>query len=160
MIFVTVGTQFPFDRLVEAIDLWSKENKDVAVFGQIGITKFQPQNIRFLSKMTSEAFGIEFQKAKVIVAHAGMGTIISSLLANKPIIIMPRDSNKNEHRNQHQFSTARKFSGYAGCYVAKDEYELVELLKNIDDLKGGVASSSNIALGNAIDLRIQKLFQN
>lgn len=42
-IFVTVGTQLPFDRLVKAVEAWVG-NHDVTAtsFAQIGATTFNP----------------------------------------------------------------------------------------------------------------------
>jgi len=36
VIFVTVGTQLPFDRLIRGVDLWAAEHPDIPVFGQTG----------------------------------------------------------------------------------------------------------------------------
>lgn len=36
MIFVTVGTQMPFDRLVEAVDQWASTRDRVNVFARSG----------------------------------------------------------------------------------------------------------------------------
>ena len=44
MIFVTVGTQLPFDRLVRAVDAWAAEHPQVDVFGQIGPASFRPKH--------------------------------------------------------------------------------------------------------------------
>ncbi|MCG8094946.1 MAG: glycosyl transferase family 28, partial [Candidatus Thiodiazotropha endolucinida] len=62
------------------------------------------------------------------VAHAGMGSILSSLSLGKPIIIMPRKASLGEHRNEHQMATAKRFQNRPGVYVAWDEKQLVVLL--------------------------------
>ena len=41
MIFVTVGYQMPFDRMVESIDRWAGRHPDAAIFAQIGPTEFR-----------------------------------------------------------------------------------------------------------------------
>jgi len=46
MILLSVGTQLPFSRLVDAVDLWAERNRDVRVVGQIGPQKHGlPQHI-------------------------------------------------------------------------------------------------------------------
>jgi UDP-N-acetylglucosamine transferase subunit ALG13 len=45
MIFLTVGTQFPFDRLVRAVDeAFDNGAIDEEVFAQIGETSYRPRN--------------------------------------------------------------------------------------------------------------------
>ena len=40
MIFVTVGSQLPFDRLVRAVDDWAAGNGGAAAFAQIGASSY------------------------------------------------------------------------------------------------------------------------
>ena len=42
MIFATVGTQLPFDRLIVALDQWAASSPDVEVFAQIGRGEYRP----------------------------------------------------------------------------------------------------------------------
>ena len=51
MIFVTVGTQLPFDRLVKTVEKWALESQTHDVFAQTGASNYQPSAIsssRFL----------------------------------------------------------------------------------------------------------------
>ena len=45
MIFVTVGTQLPFDRLIRAVDNWAKAAGRRDVFAQIGPASYRPLHI-------------------------------------------------------------------------------------------------------------------
>jgi len=136
MIFVTVGTQLPFDRLISTIDAWAGQNES-SIFAQVGKSKISPNNIEYAQFLTlSEAEDL-FRKASVIVSHAGMGSIISALKFKKPIIIFPRLAEKGEHRNNHQFATAKWLENKNGIKVAWDEAALMELLKDAEGLKSG-----------------------
>ncbi len=42
-IFLVVGTQFPFDRLVKLIDHWAAGKKHIQITGQIGYGKYKPE---------------------------------------------------------------------------------------------------------------------
>ena len=42
MIFVTVGHQMPFDRLIAAVDAWAGARGRSDVFAQIGTTSLRP----------------------------------------------------------------------------------------------------------------------
>jgi UDP-N-acetylglucosamine transferase subunit ALG13 len=133
MIFVTVGEQLPFDRLIRAIDEWGGTSKK-EFFAQIGRANYTPKHISFKAFLTPEEFKGKFMAAEVIVAHAGMGTIISALEFNKPIIVMPRQAELGEHRSNHQFSTAKRFLELNYITVAFNEAELKAKLENIAEL--------------------------
>jgi len=92
MIFVTVGAQMPFDRLVKTVDQWACERGRDDVFAQIGMTDYRPSNIQWTDFLTAEEFKQRFEAANVIVAHAGTGSIITALQLGKPILIMGESS--------------------------------------------------------------------
>jgi UDP-N-acetylglucosamine transferase subunit ALG13 len=107
MIFVTVGVQLPFDRLVRAVDAWAGERMRSDVFAQIGPSQYRPQHIEFRAFVEPPEFRRLVECADAVVAHAGMGSIITALELAKPLIVMPRRAELGEHRNDHQLSTAR-----------------------------------------------------
>ena len=73
-------------------------------------------------------------RCSVMVSHAGMGSIITALELGKPIIILARDHERNEHRNAHQSDTLRRFAHYPGIYPARDEAHVIELLDQSETL--------------------------
>ena len=52
--------------------------------------------------------------ADAIIAHAGMGTILTALEMGKPLLVMPRRAELGEHRNDHQLATAMRFADLGG----------------------------------------------
>jgi len=134
MIFVTVGAQMPFDRLVKTVDDWVGETGREDVFAQIGPTGVEPNHIQWTRFLNSEEFFEKFESADVIVAHAGMGTILSALQKKKPILVMPRRADLRETRNDHQVATANKLHELGNVEVAFDENELAAKLRRIDHL--------------------------
>lgn len=105
MIFVTVGSQLPFDRLIQGMDAWAGKNKEERVFAQIGDSKFKPTFLDYQAGLTAVAFREKFKEADVIVSHAGMGNVLLALELQKPLILMPRRAELKEHRNDHQMAT-------------------------------------------------------
>ena len=79
--------------------------------------------------------------AKAIVAHAGMGTILTALEMGKPLLVMPRRAALGEHRNDHQLATAHRFAELGRVNVAFDETELPLRLDELD----GVAAQPRIS---------------
>ncbi len=130
MIFVVVGTQEPFDRLIKYIDEWSAVSLYTDIIAQISNAKYIPKNFQWFDFITPEAFDDQFKNAELIISHAGMGTIISALQYSKPIIVMPRLAKFHEHRNDHQLATANSFSKLNMVNAAFNKEELFQLLNN------------------------------
>lgn len=124
MIFVTVGSQEPFDRLIIGVDQWARSRARSDVFAQIASSKLQPGHIKFTQFIEPSEFPRVMQEARLIVAHAGMGSIISALELGKPIVVMPRRADLRETRNDHQVATAGRFAAQEGVIVAAGEQDL------------------------------------
>lgn len=131
MIFVTIGTQAPFDRFIKIIDEIAPQLGE-EIIAQVYQCGFEPHNIKTVNFLAPDEFNELFEKARLIVSHAGMGTILSALQKHKPIIIFPRIASLGEHRNEHQLATARKFKELGGVYVAMNEEELRQLIVRSD----------------------------
>lgn len=137
MIFVTVGTQLPFDRMVRTVDAWAGQNRDVEVFGQVGPSDYRPRNMKWSAFLDAAQCRQWVERASVVVAHAGMGSVLTALELGKPIIVMPRRAHLGEHRNEHQLATARNLLAQGRVIVALDEAHLAEKLANLQMLSSG-----------------------
>jgi len=147
-IFVTVGAQMPFDRLTRTLDEWAGRNRQnpqnqqsgkvgCEVFAQIGPTDFEPRHMEFTRFLEPREFQARVEGADVLVAHAGMGSIITALQAGKPILVMPRRGELQETRNDHQIATAERFDKLGRVAVAFDEEALLRRLDHLDQLVAG-----------------------
>ena len=149
MIFVTVGTDLPFDRMMRVIDGWARENNRRDVFAQIGEGGWEPGFIEFTHFLQPPEFRKRFDAASLIISHAGMGTILSALHSGKPILVMPKRASLGEHRSEHQVATAKRMMEISSVNVAFDEDELRLRLDQLGDLTqpqriGATASDSLI----------------
>lgn len=135
MIFLTVGTHEPFDRLVRCVDHWCAERGcGDNVFGQI--TKrsgYHPLQFKSVPSLDPEEYRRQFQQAEFIISHAGMGSIITALSMQKPIVILPRRGHLQETRNDHQFATLQRLRSRSGIFAAEDEQELQQTLTRVAD---------------------------
>ena len=120
MIFATVGTQLPFDRLLKGLDSWAAANRDVPILAQTGQSARRFAHMRTVAHLTQSEFRAAFEAASLIVAHAGMGTILSAAELGKPVILMPRLAKFGEHRNDHQQDTAREMARLSNVTVVED----------------------------------------
>jgi UDP-N-acetylglucosamine transferase subunit ALG13 len=132
VIFVTVGAQMPFDRLVRSVDEWAGSRGRRDVFAQIGPSSYEPRHIRHSRFIAPLEFRRHVEHADVIVAHAGMGSIISAVELGKPILVMPRRGDLGETRNDHQIATAERFGAMQLVQVATDEQDLLRKLDAFD----------------------------
>jgi len=137
LIFVTVGTQLAFDRMISAVDGWAASAEGQNVFAQIGPGAFRPQHLDFKEFVGPDEADRLFRSASLVVSHAGMGSILTALKYRKPILIMPRKAALGEHRNDHQLATAKWLGDKAGVKVAWGEDELVALLGSRETLRAG-----------------------
>ena len=133
-LFVTVGTQFPFDRLVRTVDEWVGRTAGVTAFAQVGPGNYRPRHMQFAPFVAADECRRHVEEASAVVAHAGMGSIISALELSKPIVVMPRVAAKGEHRNDHQLATAKSLLALGKVTVAFDESHLLEKLANLEQL--------------------------
>ncbi len=142
MILVSVGTQLPFDRMVRAIDDWAVRSGKVEVVAQVGRSTYEPKAIRAFPFLSPAEFRTLQEEADFHVAHAGMGSILTALEFRKPIVIMPRDHERGEHRNGHQLATAKRFMDTPGVHVAMDVDELVPMLDKLHTMTAAAAPLS------------------
>jgi UDP-N-acetylglucosamine transferase subunit ALG13 len=134
VIFVTVGTQLPFDRLIAAVDAWAGAGASRRVTAQIGPSSLRPTHIDARAFISPAECRRLMQEASVVVAHAGMGTILGALELGTPVLVMPRRAALGEHRNDHQLATARWFASEGSVSVAFDEHELASKLDDVERL--------------------------
>lgn len=134
MIFVTVGGNTPFDRLIRAADLWAGDVSSLEIFAQIGPGKYRPHNMKWVRFLEPAEFQETMLAAELVVSHAGMGTILSAVDARVPLIVLPRIAARHETRNEHQTATVLRFSKEHLFHVAHDENDLIDLLNSRDCL--------------------------
>lgn len=157
MIFVAVGTQFPFDRLIRCVDEWAAAH-NIEVVAQIAGGGYLPTHARYERFMTTEDFNQTLQAASVIISHAGMGNIITAIESSKPIIVMNRQYELGEHRNNHQADGLEWMAKLPGVYTAKTCEDLVALLNQHDTLQaagGHVGNERRQSLIKFIDQTIR-----
>lgn len=129
MIFVTVGTQLPFERLVGAVDAWAgRQSPPPEVLAQVGAGRADYAHLRCTRTLDAAAYARTIAGARLMVAHAGTGSILTALDRGVPVIVFPRDDRRAEHRDDHQRQTARQMERLGLVTVAWSEQELVALM--------------------------------
>lgn len=132
MIFITVGAQMPFDRMISIVDQWAGKCEEEC-FAQIGQAAYTPKHFEYAEGLSQSEYDQRIKSARLIVAHAGMGSILTAMRYGKPVLIFPRRGDLKETRNDHQVATVRHFRDVAGVYVAETEEELLSQLDALND---------------------------
>lgn len=124
-----VGTQAPFDRLVRAVDDWAAAGGRPEVVAQVGRSGYVPKHLRAFDFMTPVECRRLTADADLVVAHAGMGTILAALELGKPCVVMPRRADLGEHRNDHQLATADRLGRLGLVTIAETSERLTAAME-------------------------------
>lgn len=138
MTFITLGTQnFPFNRLLELVDRLVAEGVIKGeVFAQAGYSSYVPKHYSCVDFLGPDDYNRYITQADVIIAHAGVGTIMNCLSNRKKLIVVPRAKAYNEHVDDHQFEIAEEFTQKGYLLMAE----------NYDELKAAVLAIPTVSI--------------
>jgi UDP-N-acetylglucosamine transferase subunit ALG13 len=130
MIFVTVGTyDAPFDRLLHALaELPPGEELIV----QHGSSAVRPAGALCFDFRPFDEIVAQVRAARVVIAHAGVGSVMIALANGRRPVVMPRLGRFAETSDDHQLAFARRLAR-AG---------LVRLVESAAELAAAVAEDA------------------
>lgn len=121
-----------FDRLVNAMDHIAGEIDEEVVI-QMGNTDYNPQHAdSFRFKGSDEEIDDVISRARIVVAHSGVGTILKALHQGKAIIVVPRLRELGEHVDDHQDQIAKRLSQVGLVRIANEPIELKRIILGED----------------------------
>jgi len=126
LIFVTVGTSVPFDRLMAALAVLEDEELIV----QTGNSAHVPAAARAVRFMPYDEVVATVRRARAVVAHAGVGTVLTCLAAGKVPYVMPRLAAFREAVDDHQVVFARRMADAGLVRLVDHPDELALQLRN------------------------------
>ena len=129
MILVTVGaSQFPFDRLLRAVDA-QRADDDVVV--QHGCSDVRPAGASCVEYFQMEELADLVNRARAVVMHGGIGSILLALTNGKTPIVVPRRKEFGETVDDHQVESARRLARAGLVRVVEDTDELASALDEV-----------------------------
>jgi UDP-N-acetylglucosamine transferase subunit ALG13 len=146
MIFVTIGTSKPFDRLLEALDGIELEGGEELVV-QCGDSALRPSDARCVGFLPFAELVEQMRGARILVAHAGAGTVLTAVSLGVRPLVVPRLSAHGEAADDHQVDFARRLA-QAG---------LVSLVEDPTDLPAAIATAPDARLEAAVSQRGSEL---
>lgn len=126
MIFVTIGTMYGFPRLINEMDEIAKII-DEEVIMQIGETTYEPIYAKYFRTGSREDMNRIYKNSRIVVSHAGVGSIISAIELMKPVIVIPRRKEYGEVIDDHQIEITKELEKEG---IIKAVYDIKEL-KNV-----------------------------
>jgi len=138
VIFVTVGGMRAFPRLVREMDRIAGEI-DERVVMQIGSTDHQPVNCDYFRFMSRDEVRKLYAEARLVVCHAGTGSILAALEHDRPLVLVPRLKRHGEVFDDHQLEIAGEMErrGMTVVYdIANLQSQLQSVLAGAPELGG------------------------
>lgn len=131
MIFITVGTHTQqFNRLLEKIDeLVGNRTIKEKVVAQIGYSTYKPKHYSYFKFAEEDRIQELFANSRLIITHAGAGSIITGLIHKKSLIVVPRLAKFGEHVNDHQLEIATAFELQRKVLVCRSIDDLPKMIK-------------------------------
>jgi len=137
MILIIAGTQTKqFERLFKVVDNAIQKgiiNDDVVA--QLGYTKFKSPNMKTFDFIEETELNKYIKKADLIVSHGGIGSITSSIKADKKVFAMARLEKFKEHKNDHQLQIVNKFHDLGYIRKIEDYDDFIREYKNLNKFK-------------------------
>lgn len=122
MILVLLGTQDKsFSRLLAEVDrqIGNGTIREKVVV-QAGHTAYASENMEIFSFIPKEQMESLILEARIVITHAGVGSILECLRLGKKTIAAARLRAFREHTNDHQLEILKVF-GDQGCILALNQ---------------------------------------
>ncbi len=144
MILVTVGTnEAPFDRLLRALETRPDAGEELLV--QHGPSAVRPSGATCVDFLSYEDLVDAIRRARVVVTHAGVGSIMTSLANHKLPVVVPRLRRFREAVDDHQLALGRRLHAAGLVALVEDESRLALALE-------GSAPVPDVELGPSLRL--------
>jgi UDP-N-acetylglucosamine transferase subunit ALG13 len=131
MILVTTGaSQFPFDRLLRSVDALPAGER---VIVQHGCSTVRPARTECVDFLPMKDLAALVREARVVVTHAGVGSIILCLTNGREPLVVPRLKRHGETVDDHQLECARRFAQAGLVTLLEDPALLADALAGAGD---------------------------
>lgn len=144
MIFVTVGTELPFDRLTMAVDAVCARYGLADVFMQIGERGQEPRFGKYARFLPFTEMQARMRDAALVIAHAGPGSVSLARANGKKPLILPRRPELREVIDGHQLVLADRLAAMGAAHIVRSEAELGDVIPQMLQTGAGAVQDSNL----------------
>jgi UDP-N-acetylglucosamine transferase subunit ALG13 len=135
-VFVTVGIEVkPFNRLMKAVDNGISQGlipPDTLI--QKGSSNYNLKYCKSKNFLDYYELIKSLNTSDIVIAHAGVGTVLLCLNSGKIPILFPRRSDFGEHVDNHQIDFARIMAEQGRALIALNDKELYETVSNYKNI--------------------------
>ena len=143
MILVTLGTQeFPFERVLREVDRFPQEE----VVVQCGRAETRPARAVWHDYLPFEELVEHVRRARVVVCHAGVGSVTTALANGRRPVVVPRLRRYREAVDDHQLPFARRLAAASLVTLVEEPTELPAVLAGGRDRSSFRLDSTRLAL--------------
>ncbi len=126
MIFVSVGTnEARFDRLLQAVDELGAHEEVVV---QHGPSPVRPRGATCVDYLSFEQMTEHFRRARVVVLHAGVGSVLAALASGVRPVVVPRLKRYGEAVDDHQLGFGLRLHDEGLVELVQDLGRLAEVV--------------------------------
>ncbi len=127
MVVFTLGTnEQPFDRLARAA---SELRIDEPLVVQHGSSKVPHGPGEWIDFMSFDDLEARMREARVVVSHAGVGSIMLALRCGRRPIVVPRLLSLNEAVDDHQVLLAQRLAARDVVVLVEDTADLADAIR-------------------------------
>jgi UDP-N-acetylglucosamine transferase subunit ALG13 len=131
VIFVTVGTnEARFERLLRAVAALPSDEPFVIQHGH-SLAVGRP-NCELVDFLPFEAMVETMRRSRVVVTHAGVGSVMVALSSGKRPVVFPRRKAFGEAVDDHQLQLGRRFAQAGFVTLAETEWVLADAVGHED----------------------------
>jgi UDP-N-acetylglucosamine transferase subunit ALG13 len=133
MILVLLGTfHIEFKRPLVELDILCDAGKiSEHIIVQNGHTQFASKNFDMRPFMSPDELDELYDKARIIITHAGTGSIIKGVKKGKKVIAIARLKKNDEHIDDHQLEILDKFVSLGYIQAWHEHAPLEQILAHI-----------------------------
>ncbi|MFS0674971.1 PssE/Cps14G family polysaccharide biosynthesis glycosyltransferase [Ornithinibacillus sp. 179-J 7C1 HS] len=137
MILVLLGThELPFPRLLEEVERIKKEGKvDDEILVQNGHTKFSSDYLTLKPFVSYDEMDKLYDEARIIITHAGTGSVITGLKKGKKVIAAPRLKEYGEHNDDHQLELVQAFESAGHILTWNDGDKMEDVIEALNEFE-------------------------
>lgn len=134
MILVVLGThELPFTRLLDEVESLKHVGilqEDIIV--QHGHTAYESDHLILKQFVSYKEMDLLYEQARLIITHAGTGSIIMGLKKGKCVIVCPRLAKYGEHNDDHQLQIVSALKQQGHILSFEENNRLGNVLREAD----------------------------
>jgi UDP-N-acetylglucosamine transferase subunit ALG13 len=144
MILVTVGiSNLPFERLLSAVDKLPRTGEELVV--QCGPAGTRPRGALCVDYLPFADFDRYVRDARVVICHAGIGSVGACLTSGRHPIVVPRLKQHGEAVDDHQRRFARRLAELGLASSIEDVRDLADAVRTAPTRQPATGLSTELA---------------